>query len=233
MKLYHYDRGGKLQPGQVIARKGFSATDTKIQPQMETLFPDGISFFGEKILTPFSYLIYGSHTLFELMGHSADANAINFTDLIWALDGPALVMQEYNLELVRRAFAPSMPSRLEAFFALGSVNDLVPWAKDLLCKEGKLFEINVPTAVCLDANQIPRVIQFDLNADNLSSSVPIPTAHLCEIGFSAPKLFASSLAYWKGQISDHPKLEYLVELPVRLGVEVQIPDDILRMAPIQ
>lgn len=222
MKLYHYDALGRLSIDRTISLQPCP----KEYGRFCDLFPDGISEFGIRVLKPFSHPVFRFDYMPYSSGKTQFTSTIAFADLSFSLDGMAIGLQEYNLELVRRAFAPLSPSRLSSFFALGSPADLSSWHHtDLLRPKGRLFEIDVAEAVKLDARCICKVIRFDWTAA-VTMAQSTEDEKLCDIGFSADALLNAGLSYWEGVPTGRPMWEYLVKPPVQIGREVPMPASI-------
>ncbi len=225
MKLYHYDSSGKLFEGKKIELQ--QCPDE--YNQLCNLFPNGMSEFGLRVLKPFTHPVFGNRHIFSFLGIPTPINMIEFEYLSIPLDGTAMGLQEYNLELVRRAFSLSKPSRLDSLFALSSPDDLINWRHTGLLKaEGRLFEINTTKSVKLDARHIGKVIRFDWT-EAVTMSRDGENEKFCDVGFSANELLDNTLNYWNGIPTDNPMWEHLVKLPVEIGCEVSIPHNTQRI----
>lgn len=179
MILYHIDRYNTLYEGQLITLDNPSfSKDSDDYKLSRFMFPDGISY-------------HGSHYLHETISDSFDI--LNSS------------MIEIHLEMIRRIYYSSLPSRMTSLFAIPSMEEVIYWAQ-ILNPIYSVFIIDVPTS------------QFIIrDAAFLKGGI-----HQVQSGLSYSPAYniLPLIHYWEGTYSKHPHLECIVRLPVRIGQKI-------------
>lgn len=109
---------------------------------LSEMFPEGLSMHGYHYLDAFV-----SESLIGAAGAESLSHALR--------ELPSFQI-EWNLELVRRALYPELPSRCQSIFCLESVEEFRDWP-ELMTGEGQLVEILVPDngkCVTLDSRML-------------------------------------------------------------------------------
>lgn len=210
MIVYHYDRQGVLQEGQVLCCSNDFATITKWAPESEAilkkLFPNGLSCQG------FNYLDFDEQIPQFIEQQQFIKNGQIFVEpkVLWCeivsnVNATSSFIIEQNCELVRRADFQDMPSRFQSLFCFENPADLNVWP-ELITPRGKLFEIEIQGKhVKLDANQLKGGV----------------TVRDFAIFYSVALNYSCAYSYWQGKTSERPRYEYVVELPVVVGREIE------------
>ena len=194
MVFYHYDRLSALSPGQKVE---LSRDYCKLGSQAEgvpvvlsEMFPEGLSMHGYHYLD-----VFVSESLIGVAGAES---------LSYALRELPSFQIEWNLELVRRALYPELPSRCQSIFCLESVEEFLDWP-ELMTGEGQLVEILVPDngkCITLDSRMLSG--GFLKNGDGVLTG-------------SLPADYGQAKRYWSGEVSQAPRFEIVAELPVAVG----------------
>lgn len=111
-------------------------------------------------------------------------------------------------ELVRRCEFPSMPSRYESLFALKSPNEITLWP-ELLTSGLNIYQIEIPDDGFVE-----------LDANNLHGGIaPGGDYHFL---FSPTMMINDAKKYWSGHLTESPRMECLIPLPVTVGKKISI-----------
>lgn len=114
---------------------------------------------------------------------------------------PSFYVLEYELELIRRAYFPQFPSRFQSFFAIDDIKKIQEWT-DIFGDISDIWKIEFD-----ETNYIIR--------DSNLLYVPFQDRNGCQT-FCQNNAFYYGYNYWKGSISDNPRLEILVKPPIRV-----------------
>lgn len=193
MKYYHIDRSNALSEGQIInINKEFTPNNDSGKLLIKKLFPDGVSAHGMHYLNDNVYFFDTGLPLFENIATSNNYNSIYFA--------------EYTFELVRRTFFPLMPSRYTSLFALKKLDEINQWP-ELTNSRYRIFEIEtIDEFPVFDANLMKGGLCFNLTK--------------MYQGFSPSLNFKLAFSYWNGEISETPKPEVLLPLPITVGKQI-------------
>lgn len=197
MKLYHLDKDGTLSDGQKIELQSLENLTEEIQKSYFARdFQNGVSKHGQSYLStelkpnPLWWTPDGTPLIpaceFESVKKHPDAQIIELVS-----------------ELVRRCYFPSLPSRMTSLFAVKEISDLEEWPELGRKPQTQIFEIDAP-------DDTPK---FDsrLLCGGLSLCYAGPSWF---IGLHVSGIFDAAYRYWSGEISDNPRFEYLVQLPI-------------------
>ncbi len=197
MIFYHIDRSNKLQENQIIQlNKYFFKSDPEICSFFASLFPNGISRHGEQYLNDFFTFPPNMSPIFYLK-----------TDL----ECMGTHVSENLLELYRQSSFPEIPSRFTSMFALKNIDDLKYWP-ELTKNDFKIFEIDYSGPVYqLDASFLKSAICY-LDQNNKNA----------RIGFYPALILKEFHQYLSGRISNNPKPEILLPLPITIGKEIYL-----------
>lgn len=176
MVAYHIDRDNSLQEGQIITLN----KNSEISFIENKMFPEGISYHG------FHYL---------------DENYQNIGG-----NQPSFYILEYELELIRKAYFPNLPSRFQSLFAIENLEEIQKW-NGIFSENCTIWEI-----------------EFDeSNYVKLDSSLLIPSLKADDknVTFSPKNSFFYGYHYWNGNISNNPRMELLIKPPVKILRRIQ------------
>lgn len=112
------------------------------------------------------------------------------------------MMIEHFVEFVRVIKFPNIPSRFQCLFAIPSLEDINKWPE--LSGDYSIYEIEYDTdkVAILDANQLNGGINTNGNYSPCTNIV-----------------YAEK--YLSGELSESPKLEILIPLPVKIGKKIR------------
>lgn len=172
MIAYHIDRDHQLKQGDVL---GLYHTSNEPSFLERKIFPDGLSYHG----------LHYINEEFQNIGGNR----------------PSYYIMEYQLELIRKCYFPSLPSRFQSFFALKSLDDVKQWSD--------IFDITAPIWT----------IEYD------ESQSIIRDTHLLRPCFEKQESndyfhlndsFLYYYNYWSGNNTPHPRLEILIKPPIKI-----------------
>lgn len=212
MIVYHYDRLGKLNTGDVLSLKSDITIRAETPAFWRELFPSGVSMHGVHYLSDNAYDIPT-----EVLQSSICPVPTAHTSIYAvypAFDSTASSICECIFESVRRFAFPTIPSRFQSLFALLSPQALATWP-DLFTpsNDAQLFEIEVPNDGLL-------VLDASFLKGGFSHPSPLSEEKTCYVGFSPLSTWQCAHQYWSGQHSAQPKLECLIPLPVTVGQKI-------------
>lgn len=178
MIMYHIDRLCSLQKGMVISN---------IECPKENL---DICFMYEKLLN-------------QRLSH----NGGYYVEDRCLTDAPRSIesMIEFQLELIRKSFFPTMPSRYHSFFLCDSLDNALYWLFKMSYKKYKLWEIEVDES---------RTFKFDANM------IPPAFKDVEKYVYSPSEIFSMGYRYWNQESTRNPLFEYFTDSPVRVLREV-------------
>lgn len=176
MKAYHIDRDGTLQEGQIIT------LHKNNEPSFleNTMFSDGISYHGFHYLNESIQNVGGNQTSFYIL--------------------------EYELELIRKAYFPNLPSRFQSFFAIKSIDEIQKW-DGIFSKNCTIWEIEFDESNCIIRDS--KLLIPVLKTGN-------------DIAFSPKDSFLYNYQYWNGYITKNPRREMLIKPPIKIIKKVQL-----------
>lgn len=178
---YHIDRLGNLSENSTIELDKNSFQDACDEnPFFNHLFSNGVSSHGYQYLDGY----YPS---------KHDPSFFISTIL------------EVELELMRAAYYKDNVSRLQAFFAVPTLDDVEKWVKIFNVQNYKVFEV-----------------EYDPSTANLRDANLIKFANGNEDGSYKPWLdFYYLNQYLQGNMTDDPSPELLIPLPVKIGRQIR------------
>lgn len=195
MKLYHIDRLRTLTDGQRIELKPLSELSNSVRnSHFVKSFQNGLAHHGEYYLDTrlnFKLCRELSYDGFSLIRANELDQDIRFS---------RSKSIELALEMIRQHNFPDAPSRLTSFFALGSLQGS-DW--ELLRKNAQqIFEFEAPDDTPVyDASLLFGGMDLLWNGD------------YWKVDFSVAEFYDHLYAYWAGERTQTPQLEYLVQLP--------------------
>lgn len=203
MKLYHLDRSSTIRPNQNISLKPLSSlsADMTSSPFL-SCFSQGISYHGLNQLRDSCPYIEGKPSatgelLLSPQSFSARKSLVDEQII------------EVVFELVRRAHFPDLPSRFTSLFAVNSLNEFSLWPELTNAERfpyQQVIEIDVPDGIpCFDASFLQGGLIFDQQKGQYY------------MGFLPVAAVDFAFRYWSGHRSDHPRIEYLIPLPISEG----------------
>lgn len=171
MELYHFDLKDNLEKGDLIdCSKKLIRQHFDNQEEIDFLFEDQLSSYGQKTFA----------------NRSFDNNAGNH-------------VYETIYELYRRSFFPMSISRLQAFYAVETLEDVLQWAKEHQIDKHRK-NIKVHKVDTLDS----RVQKYD------ASLLAGGSIEVLE-NFKGSSACTWAHKYWSGESSSNPKYEYLIQ----------------------
>lgn len=178
MIAYHIDRDNSLHQGQTIQLYEIPNNSSLLLEYM----------FNNKLSN------HGLHYINESLQNVGD-------------NRPAFYALEYELELIRRAYFPQMPSRYQVMFAIDSLDKVYEW-NDLFGCNYSIWKIEFP-----EENHIIR--------DSNLLYVPVQEQDGKQI-FCQHKSFCNAYKYWNGELSDNPRMEVLIKPPVKVIEKIEL-----------
>lgn len=198
MKLYHIDRSNSLSTGDVIhLNKEINLNKDCGSYFLNDCFPNGISKHGEHYLEDFVTILKNNDPVISV-------KKIN--------DEIGICISEFSIELIRRCKYPHLPSRFTSLFCLPSLDDLKQWP-ELETENYSIFEIeyNSNNVYIFDASHIRCSLAHIPQNNNVIS----------KYGFSPSITYTTIDEYLSQKISQNPKLEVLVPLPITVGKKIR------------
>lgn len=177
MIVYHLDKLGSLAPGQRLRIPyddlyHSQSIDPFVRDAMYRVFPDGLSRFGYSVLSA-----------------------------VYTQADIGLQTQELLLELVRCRFFPSLPSRLQSFFAAPSISSIRrTWLSALRSdtRRSRVYACEASRVYRADAALRDRIQRITLNRSAGPHNPQYPDeAPLFDIAPFPPSCIAQALEYWK------------------------------------
>ena len=197
MIFYHIDRTNSLKTGDVInLNKKINLNEECGSYFLNDFFPDGISKHGEHYLHDFI---------------ATPMNNIPLQSIREINNEIGIYISELSIELIRRCKYPYLPSRFTSLFCLLSLDDLKQWP-ELKTSNYSIYEIEY------DSNDI-----YIFDASHIKSSFfHIPCIDgKSTYGFSSSIVYTTIDNYLSQKISQNPKREVLVPLPITIGKKVK------------
>lgn len=221
MILYHIDRAGSLSAGKIIQLQNIHEvlTDVKNSPFTQ-LFDDGVSVFGREYLNINSNVLPVYPVLFEGKPRNITVPTINVNDFLknkYSVDNKLI---ELVCEMVRRTFFKKYPSRLQSLFAVHDISEFSKWPELLRSDQESnihqdIYKIEVSDKTpCFDANHLRGGIVAGIDAGQRQPGF--------YYGVRIDLMFDCAYRYWSGELTDNPRMEYLVKLPVKIGPRIEI-----------
>lgn len=172
MIAYHIDRDHQLKQGQVL---GLYHNLNELSFLERQMFPDGLSYHG---------LHYINEDIQNVGGNI-----------------PSYYIMEYELELIRKCYFPSLPSRFQSFFALKSLDDVKQWSN--------IWDTSAPIW-SIEYNESQSIIR--------DSNLLYPGFEKQEFNdyFHLNNSFLYYYNYWNGYNTPHPRLEILISPPIKI-----------------
>lgn len=206
MILYHYDRLGLLHTGDFLSLSPCEKIGSQYHEILYKLFPNGISEHGEKYI----------NDMFTNMPVIMPLGLVTIGNLIASSYNLGPCMCEWTFESVRRSVFPENPSRFQSMFCLSSPEELKRWPEitTTASQNAQLFEISVSDDL--------KPFDSALLRGGLVCRFNPPTESMCSLGFLPLASLNLANQYWSGLLSDEPRMEYLVPLPVQVGQKVSL-----------
>lgn len=212
--LYHLDRNHSLNEGKTINLRNIHevVTDNDCSPFAQ-FFKDGVSLFGLGMIDN------RCPTIPLLSTGDATTSFINVDDFHRIKSPVDDRLIEITFELVRRLYFPQYPSRFQSLFTVKSIEEFNKWPelfsnglqKPSLCNY-HVYEINV-------SDNTPSFDSKWLNS-GISAGIDKNRRFYYRVGISF--LYDFAYHYWSRDLTDNPRLEYLVKLPVKIGRKVNL-----------
>lgn len=191
--VYHIDRLKSLESDKEIQLFTDYDLDNIEQNIITKLFPSGLSKHGISYCSDITLTPPNHLCVSSLPGYSSPVNNH---------------ILEFNLEMYRRAFYPNLHSRMQSLFALPNLSDLSNWEE--LLQDSNIFEIKCNELFIFDAFYLRGGFTISPKNDGFTT-----------FGFSPSCNLEQLEKYWSGSISEHPKLEVLIPLPIKIGKKVK------------
>ncbi len=197
MRFYHLDRLNTfpVHPAEQLlplkTRNTLGAEDIFNQ-----LYPQGMSKTGERYLNPF------------------DVDTSDYDSIKQTCENYRIYSIEYILEVVRLLHFVRLPSRFESLFACERKEDVITWT-DILSQNS--MDMTNATVKIIEASN-----DFFVG-DSAWRDMPLTLMRKLENGqnnripvFSPFAYHYWAVQYWSGIRTEHPKVEVLCRLPVRV-----------------
>ncbi len=201
--LYHIDRSKQLKQGESIELTSVEGNDNKYK--YAGLFGEMFSYHGLNYLANKNQVMQGvllNNTFPPFF--SADVIDNSLKEL-----NSKLI--EIMAECIRQQSFPNHLSRFQAMFVTDA-ESIEKWIQEDFGNDYKIFEIEV---------EDEKVHKFDGRYLRGGVSLNVMEQGSFLLDFMND-LVKELYDYWDGNISENPKFEYLVELPVVIGREVTL-----------
>lgn len=203
MKLYHLDREGSLRDNTAITLHPISELNPDIRTSiLFESFPHGVSQHCIHMTSIDVPAIPPTQVKFgDIYRNFWDVNTISHQ-----VERFNSQLIDFTFELIRQAKFPDMPSRFTSLFAVKKISDFALWPELVRGRSAdfQIFEIDVPESTPrFDVSFLRGGVIFNSNKSNNYY-----------MGFSPTGSYDLACKYWSGEISDHPRFEYLIPLPI-------------------
>lgn len=193
MILYHMDRALSIDPSTNI---DFVVPESNISDsKFLEIFDRKISKHGERYLS----LVCTTAPLCPSRDFRAAITIDNLNSLLFDTDHKIL---EYTLELVRRAYFPHFPSRMQCLFAVSDIDQFAHWPGFDVVKY-PVYRIEV-------SGETPKFDSAWLRGG--LSRGRTDTGYF--VSYAPTLCFEIAYNYWSQESTDSPIWEYLIQLPV-------------------